>query len=111
MSRLLYGVAIHDAIASGDLNRMKALAHEAEAFLEKHGDVRASLQALESEMARIDNGPNPVPPYGVAIHEAISSGDLNRMKAVAAEAEAWLKQRGNVSAALQALKNEIDRAG
>ena len=49
--------------------------------------------------------------YGVAIHDAIASGDLNRMKAVAAETQAWLKQRGNVSAALQALKNEIDRAG
>lgn len=49
----------------------------------------------------------PVPPYGTAIQEAVASGDLGKMKAVAQEAEEHLKEYGNVSAALEALKLEI----
>jgi hypothetical protein len=51
-----------------------------------------------------------VPPYGVAIQEAIASGDLKTMKATAKEAERYLKEHGNVPAALEALKIEIARA-
>lgn len=51
-----------------------------------------------------------VPPYGVAIQEAIASGDLARMTAVAREAETYLKDHGDVPAALEALKVEIARA-
>jgi Domain of unknown function (DUF1843) len=50
------------------------------------------------------------PLYGVVIHEAICSGDIHRMKQVAQEAETYLKQAGNVPAALQALKVEIAKA-
>lgn len=49
----------------------------------------------------------PVPPYGTAIHQAIASGDLAKMKAMASEAEHHLKEFGNVSAALEHLKIEI----
>ena len=45
--------------------------------------------------------------YGVTIHQAAASGDLERMKATAQQAEEWLKETGNVSAALEALKLEI----
>jgi hypothetical protein len=51
----------------------------------------------------------PVPPYGVAIQQAVASGDLAKMKAVAKEAEEHLKEAGNVSAALEALKIEISK--
>ncbi|HEX4495137.1 MAG TPA: DUF1843 domain-containing protein [Thermoanaerobaculia bacterium] len=50
-----------------------------------------------------------LPPYGVAINEAVASGDLAKMKAVAAQAEEHLRQVGNVSAALEALKLEISK--
>lgn len=46
-------------------------------------------------------------PYGVAIQQAVASGDLAKMKAAAAAAEHHLAQYGNVSAALEALKIEI----
>lgn len=46
-------------------------------------------------------------PYGVAIHEAAASGDLQRMKAMVMQAEEWLRETGDVSAALEALKLEI----
>ena len=51
-----------------------------------------------------------VPLYGVTIHEAVCSGDLARMRAVAQQAEEHLRQAGNVSAALEALKLEIAKA-
>ncbi len=52
----------------------------------------------------------PVPPYGVAIHEAIARGDLAEMKRVAQEAEKYLQQAGDVSSALTQLKIEIAKA-
>ena len=45
--------------------------------------------------------------YGVTIHNVAASGDLAKMKELAVEAEEHLKQHGNVSAALEALKIEI----
>ncbi|HEX5759373.1 MAG TPA: fused MFS/spermidine synthase [Thermoanaerobaculia bacterium] len=49
----------------------------------------------------------PVPPYGEAIQQAVASGDLAKMKAVAREAESFVAQWGNVPAALEELKLEI----
>jgi hypothetical protein len=49
-------------------------------------------------------------PYGVAIQQAVASGDLQRMKAAAADAEKYLSEHGNVSAALEALRIEISKA-
>lgn len=48
-------------------------------------------------------------PYGVAIQQAVASGDLERMKAVAREVETYLQEQGNVPAALEALKLEISK--
>jgi hypothetical protein len=53
---------------------------------------------------------NPIPPYGVAIHQAIASGDLTRMKSLLAETEEHLRQVGDVRVALAQLKLEIERA-
>jgi len=54
MAVVLYGVGIHEAIASGDLHRMKQLAAEAEKYLKEHGDVRAALEALKVEIAKAE---------------------------------------------------------
>lgn len=48
-----------------------------------------------------------IPLYGVAIQEAVASGDLAKMREVARQAEEHLQQAGNVAAALSALKLEI----
>jgi hypothetical protein len=45
--------------------------------------------------------------YAVPIHECAASGDLAAMKKMAAEAEQYVSQHGNVSAALEVLKMEI----
>ncbi len=48
-----------------------------------------------------------VKPYGVAIQQAVASGNLAQMKAAAAAAEAYLNQHGKITAALEVLKLEI----
>jgi Domain of unknown function (DUF1843) len=52
MAVVLYGPPIQEAIAKGDLARMKQLAAEAEAHLKEVGDVRAALEYLKIEIAR-----------------------------------------------------------
>lgn len=53
---------------------------------------------------------NPMPPYGVAIHQAIAAGDLSRMKSLVSETEDYLRQVGDVRVALEQLKLEIAKA-
>ena len=48
-----------------------------------------------------------IPPYGVAIQQAVAGGDLAQMKKTAAEAEKHLHDHGDVRAALEVLKIEI----
>jgi hypothetical protein len=48
-----------------------------------------------------------IKPYGVAVQQAVASGNLAQMKAAAAATEAHLKEYGNISAALEMLKAEI----
>ncbi len=49
----------------------------------------------------------PMPMYAGPIHRVIAKGDLSEMKAMAKEAEQYLHDHGDVSAALEALKIEI----
>jgi hypothetical protein len=50
--RPLYAVPIHHCIAKGDLGEMKALAKEAEQYLQHTGDVSAALESLKIEIAK-----------------------------------------------------------
>jgi hypothetical protein len=50
-----------------------------------------------------------VPPYGVAIDRTIATGDLAQMREMARQAQNWLAEHGDVSAALETLKAEIAR--
>lgn len=49
-----YGVAIQQALASGDLQRMKQAVQQAEAYLKEHGDMRVALEALKLEIAKLE---------------------------------------------------------
>lgn len=51
---VLYGVGIHQAIASGDLAHMKKLAKEAESYLADRGDLPSLLEALKIEIAKLE---------------------------------------------------------
>ncbi len=50
----LYAVPIHDTIASGDLQKMKALAAQADRQLASQGDVGKALAALKAEIAKLE---------------------------------------------------------
>lgn len=66
MARVLYGPILMDVAASGDLNRMKEVAAEAEAHLkgagaqggahrsEEEGDLEGALAALKAEIAKME---------------------------------------------------------
>jgi hypothetical protein len=56
MTVLLYGVAIQEAAASGDLEKMKAVARRAEEHLRETGDVATALKALKVEIAKLERG-------------------------------------------------------
>lgn len=101
-SRLPYGPPIAEAAASGDLQRMKAVAEAARSALFKvqfspvdkqnEADVKSALAELEAAIGRLEGagvrsvGGGPVPPYGVPIRDAIARGNLQEMKATAAAA-------------------------
>jgi hypothetical protein len=48
--------------------------------------------------------------YAPAIQQAIASGDVSQMKAMQKNAEEYLKEWGDVRAALEVLKAEIAKA-
>jgi hypothetical protein len=51
----LYGVGIHNAIAGGDLVKMKAIAAQAEKHIAEHGNVAAALEVLKAEIAKAES--------------------------------------------------------
>jgi len=51
-SSVPYGPPIQEAIAKGDLAKMKQLAADTEKYLQQVGDVRAALEYLKIEIAR-----------------------------------------------------------
>ncbi len=55
MAYVLYGPPIQEAIASGDLPKMKQLAAEAEKHLQEAGDVRSALEYLKIEIAKLEH--------------------------------------------------------
>ena len=105
----LYGVAIQQAMASGDLARMKQVATLARTQLAEHAEIQGGLARLQAEIAKVEGGSHaagPVVLYSETIQKAIASGDLARMKAVEAEGDAHATQ---MKAALAALKKEIGK--
>lgn len=102
-----YGVAIHEAIKSGDTNAMKKAKADAEAYLKDHDDIEPALDQLKAAIGRLTGKSGIVPLYGVVIHEAIACGDLARMKAVMAQGQAQLAEAADVRTALAALRAKI----
>jgi nicotinamidase-related amidase len=49
-----YGVVIHQACASGDLDEMRKVAAQAEEHLDKYGDVAAAYEELKAEIAKAE---------------------------------------------------------
>lgn len=51
-----YGVAIQEAVASGDVGRMREAVRLGEQYLEEWGNVPAALEALKLEIAKAERG-------------------------------------------------------
>jgi hypothetical protein len=51
----MYAPAIQEAIAKGDLPKMKELANEGDKHLRETGDVRTALEYLRIEIARLEH--------------------------------------------------------
>ncbi len=49
-----YGVVMRDAVASGDLERMKTAARNAENYLNEYGNIASALEVLRLEMAKLE---------------------------------------------------------
>jgi hypothetical protein len=49
----------------------------------------------------------PQPLYGVAIQRAAAGGDLKTMREVVQQAEQFVREHGDISAALEVLRMEI----
>lgn len=54
MSIMPYGVAITDAIASGELAKLKAAEQAAEQHLQQYGDIPTLLALLKVEIAKLE---------------------------------------------------------
>jgi len=98
-----YGPAIQDAIASGDVDKMRQVAADAESYLREYGEIGDGLKKLRAAIGG-GGGAAPQPLYASAIRHAIESGDAARMQEVAQQAEDWLSQADDVRAALNELR-------
>ncbi|AMP70601.1 MULTISPECIES: DUF1843 domain-containing protein [Ralstonia solanacearum species complex] len=57
-----------------------------------------------------ESRPTIIPPYGVAIHDAIIGGDLKKMKTLLSQAETVLGEQGDLRTAVELLRLEIAKA-
>jgi len=108
-----YGVAIQEAIASGDLAKMQKVADQAESYLREVREIPPLLGILKQEIVRLGGpsraGAADVVPYGDPMRAAAASGDLDRMKQMIHIAENWLAKVSDVQNALIDLKVEVAR--
>lgn len=103
----LYAAALQQASASGNLAELKQLAAAAQAQLEQSDDIRLALDQLNTHIAEREKHHVPTPPYGVAIQQAISSGDLAGLKQLAHQVEQQINQSTQLGSALAELKQHI----
>ena len=55
MAQIMYGPAIRDALATGDLGKMKAAAEEARQQLKDQEDLKTALTELEAAIAKLES--------------------------------------------------------
>lgn len=55
MSTSMYASAIRDAIASGDVEKMKAAAQQAEQQIKEQGDLSVALLELQAAIKRLES--------------------------------------------------------
>lgn len=103
--RPLYASAIQEARSSGDLSAMQAMAERAEREGADDPEIQSALSELRAEIKRMP----PQALYGVALQQARASGDVSRMRALAAQAEG--SSDPEVQSALADVRAELSRHG
>jgi hypothetical protein len=73
-----------------------------------YGGHRVYNVPVHASVASVGTFP-PIVLYGAAIQEAITTGDLGKMKQIAAQAESWLSNSEEVAKVLNELKDVISR--
>ena len=97
-----YGVSIQEAMASGDTAAM----YRAEAAAESHlSEVQRALTTLRGELAQ--RGGPVMPLYGVALQQALASGDAARMRSVVSQAEGTQDLSPEAASALAEVKAHL----
>ena len=108
--RVLYGVALQSARASGDQAQMRRLAERARGEGSNDPSLLAALEALEAEIERAFNkGGGFHTLYAGPIHEATRSGDLQQMLDIQSRARSEGANDPKIQAALGELEKEIQR--
>lgn len=110
--RVLYGVALQGARASGDVDLMRRLADRARTEGANDPAIQSALAALEAEIGQAgggDKGHEYRPMYAGPIQDAIRSGDLQQMRDVQARAQREGGSDPDVQSALRELDQEIQR--
>jgi hypothetical protein len=82
-SRVLYGVSIQEAIASGDVAKMTAIREQAFTYMASVAEVERLLPALEAAI-KTKGGPVVVL-YAVTIQNAVARGDQAELARLRAE--------------------------
>lgn len=128
----LYGVAIQEAQASGDVEAMETVARRAEREGAGDPEIQKALAQLRAEIARLrgqgqgggqsggqgsgqgggyGGDPGPRPLYAAAIQEARASGDVQQMRQVRERARTEGADDPEIQSALRELDTEIERQG
>ena len=105
-----YGVAIQDAIASGDIDKMRQVADDAEKYLQEFGEIGEGLKKLRAAISgggAYGGGIHTL--YAPAMRAAIAAGDTDKMKDLANQAETALGQADEVRSALAEIRMRVLR--
>jgi hypothetical protein len=103
-----YGNAIQDALASGDADKMRQVADDAEKYLAEYGEIGEGLKKLRAAIGgggAYGGGIHTL--YGPALRAAAESGDTEKLKKLAQQAEDALRQADDVRTALEDVRGKL----
>ncbi|HST59431.1 MAG TPA: DUF1843 domain-containing protein [Longimicrobium sp.] len=105
--RPLYATAIQEARASGDQQAMQEVLDRAEREGATDPEIQKALAELRAELHRM-----PIQAmYGVALQQALRSGDVAQMRALADRAEREGASDPEIQSALADVRAELSRRG
>ncbi|HYW14294.1 MAG TPA: DUF1843 domain-containing protein [Longimicrobium sp.] len=105
--RPLYAAAIQEARDSGDRDAMQALADRAASEGSSDPEIQSALTDLRASMK--DQPMQAM--YGVALNQALRSGDVSQMRALADRAEKEGADDPEIQSALADVRTELSRRG